>query len=276
MTEIGKYNNLRVVKEVDFGIYLDGDDKGEILLPIKQVPPNLKVDDFIEVFIYNDSEDRIIATTKEPFAIVGDFALLKTVDVSEVGAFMNWGLEKDLLVPFREQKVKFEVGRSYIIKVYLDKDTLRIVGSAKLDKFLDLAPPDYYENEEVNVIIQSATDLGFKVIVNNSHWGILYKNEVFKKLKVGEKVKAYIKKVRDDGKIDLYLLKADGNEIDEISTKVLKKIEKNDGFLPINDKTPPEIIYNTFEISKKNFKKAIGNLYRNRLITITKEGIKLN
>jgi len=276
MVEIGNYNNLRIVKELDFGVYLDGEEKGEILLPIKQVPPNVEVDDFIEVFIYNDSEDRIIATTKEPFAIVGDFVLLRTVDVTAVGAFMDWGLVKDLLVPFREQKAKFEAGRSYIVRVYLDENTQRIVASAKLDRFLDKTPAKYIEREEVDLLIQSKTDLGYKAIVNNLHWGMLYENEIFKELKVGQKIKGYIKKVREDDKIDLYLTKQGYTKVDKISQNVLHVLEDNSGFLPINDKSAPETIYKTFEISKKNFKKAIGSLYKHRLITIEKGGIRLN
>lgn len=275
MTEIGKYNNLRIVKKLDFGVYLDGEDKGEILLPIKQVPPNIQIDEYIEVFIYNDSEDRIIATTKEPFATVDEFALLKTVDITNVGAFLNWGLEKDLLVPFSEQKTKFEIGRSYVVRVYLDKETNRIVASAKLDKFLDLIPVEYTENQQVDIIIQSKTDLGYKAIINNSHWGMLYKNEVFKKLNIGDKVKAYIKKIREDNKIDLYLNKTGYNQIDSISANILKIIEENNGYITISDKTSPKIIYDTFQISKKKFKKAIGNLYKNRQIIIDHDGIRL-
>ncbi|MBN2662339.1 MAG: GntR family transcriptional regulator [Bacteroidales bacterium] len=275
MTEIGKYNNLRVVKELDFGVYLDGGEKGEILLPIKQVPPNIQIDEFIEVFIYNDSEDRIIATTKEPFATVDEFVLLKTADVTNVGAFLNWGLEKDLLVPFSEQKTKFEIGRSYIVRVYLDKETNRIAASAKLDKFLDLTPVEYSENQKVDLLIQSKTDLGYKAIINNSHWGMLYKNEVFKKLNIGDKEIGYIKKIREDNKIDLYLNKTGYNQIDSISANILKIIEENNGYIAITDKTSPKIIYDTFQISKKNLKKAIGNLYKNRLITIENDGIRL-
>ena len=276
MTEIGKINNLQIVKILDFGAYLDGDEKGEILLPIRQVPDEVDVDDFLDVFIYNDSEDRIIATTEKPFAMLGDFALLKVVAVNQVGAFLDWGLVKDLLVPFREQKVKMEVGRSYIVHIYLDDETDRLVASAKLDRFLDDTVPEYETNQEVDLLIQSKTDLGYKAIINNSHWGVLYNNEIFQDLNIGQKIKGYIKKIREDDKIDLYLNKSGYNQIDSISQNILKKLEENDNFLPLNDKSAPDDIYATLAISKKQFKKAIGNLYRNHLITIEKEGIKLN
>ncbi len=276
MVEIGKFNNLRVVKFLDFGVYLDGDEMGEILLPIKQIPPDLDVDDIIEVFIYNDSEDRIIATTADPFAQVGDFALLKVVDVTKVGAFMDWGLVKDLLVPFREQKSDMQLGRSYIVRIYLDEKTNRIAASAKIDKFLSKEPPEYDLHQKVDLLIYSKTDLGYKAIVNNAHWGLLYDNEIFKTLKVGQQIQGYVKKIREDDKIDLYLNKSGYDQIDTIAKNILNIIEENEGFISITDKSEPQIIYDTFGISKKAFKKAVGQLYRNRLIIIEKDMIKLN
>ncbi len=275
MTEIGKLNKLRVVKELDFGIYLDGDEKGEILLPIKQVPKETKVDDIIEVFIYNDSEDRIIATTIKPYGIVGDFVLLKTAAVDRFGAFMDWGLIKDILVPFREQKRTMEAGRSYIVYIYLDSISQRIAASAKLNKYLDKTKPEYKPNEEVDLLIHSQTDMGYKAIINNSHWGILYSNEIFQNLNVGQKIKGFIKKIRDDDKIDLYLNKSGYRQIDKISLNVLKIIKENDNYITVTDKSNPQVIYSIFSISKKSFKKAIGNLYKKKLIKIGKEGIRL-
>ncbi len=275
MTEIGKLNKLRVVKELDFGIYLDGDEKGEILLPIKQVPKETKVDDIIEVFIYNASEDRIIATTIKPYGIVGDFVLLKTAAVDRFGAFMDWGLIKDILVPFREQKRTMEAGRSYIVYIYLDSISQRIAASAKLNKYLDKTKPEYKPNEEVDLLIHSQTDMGYKAIINNSHWGILYSNEIFQNLNVGQKIKGFIKKIRDDDKIDLYLNKSGYRQIDKISLNVLKIIKENDNYITVTDKSNPQVIYSIFSISKKSFKKAIGNLYKKKLIKIGKEGIRL-
>ncbi len=275
MTEIGKLNNLQVVKILDFGAYLDGGEKGEILLPTRYIPDDIDIDDFIEVFIYNDSEDRIIATTEKPFAMVGDFCLLKVVEVNNVGAFLDWGLVKDLLVPFREQKTRMEVGRSYIVHIYLDEETDRIVASAKLDRFLDTTPPQYEKHQQVDILIQSRTDLGYKAIINNAHFGVLYENEVFANLNIGDRMKAFIKKVREDEKIDLYLNKTGYNQIDSVSEGILEKLKQNNNFVPITDKSKPEIIYNTFAISKKTFKKAIGNLYKKHLISIEKQGIRL-
>ena len=275
MAEIGKYNNLQVVKFLDFGIYLDGGNKGEILLPIKQVPPNLEVDDFIEVFIYNDSEDRIIATTREPYGIVGDFVLLKTVEVNKFGAFMDWGLEKNLLVPFREQKKNMEPGRSYIVYIYLDEKTQRIVATAKLDKYMNDLAPEFETNQEVDLMILNKSDLGYNALINNTHSGILYENELFQKLNVGQKIKGFIKKVREDEKIDLYLLKPGYEKIDSVAEAILQELKLNDNFIELNDKSNPQDIYDVFSISKKNFKKAIGSLYKNKLISIDDKGITL-
>lgn len=276
MTEIGKKATLKIVKILDFGAYLDGAEKGEILLPIKQVPEDAQIDDELDVFIYNDSEDRIIATTTIPFAMVDEFALLKVVAVNNIGAFMDWGLVKDLLVPFREQKMNMEVGRWYIVYIYLDDQSQRLVATAKVDKYIDNIPPEYEANQEVDIMIYNRTDLGYKAIINNMHWGVLYENEIFKPLNVGDKMKAFVKKIREDDKIDLYLNKSGYNQIDSISEKILAKLEENNNFLAISDKSEPQEIYETFGISKKAFKKAIGNLYKNHLITLENNGIKLN
>ncbi|HEX3008637.1 MAG TPA: S1-like domain-containing RNA-binding protein [Bacteroidales bacterium] len=276
MVELGKYNKLKVVKKLDFGVYLDGEEQGEILLPLRYVPENCEVDDEVEVFIYFDSEDRIIATTEKPLAQVEEFAYLRVVSVNTIGAFLDWGLMKDLLVPFREQKQKMEEGKFYLVFVYLDKDSNRIVASAKLDQFLDNTPPDYSTGQEVDLVIASQTDLGFNAIVNNTHWGMLYKNEVFKPLSKGMKLKGYIKKVREDDKIDLSLNRLGYGKIDDISAKLLKKIEDNGGRLDLTDKSDPELIYLKLNMSKKVFKMAVGALYKERLITITPQGLVLN
>jgi predicted RNA-binding protein (virulence factor B family) len=276
VVEIGNYNTLKIVKKLDFGLYLDGGDKGEILLPTKYVPDNVEIDDFIKVFIYFDSDDRIIATTERPYAIVGDFVMLKVVSVSSVGAFLDWGLLKDLFVPFREQKIKMEEGKSYIVHVYIDHESNRIAASSKLDTFLDNIPPDYTVGQEVDLFICSKTEIGYKAIINNTHWGILYNNEVFQKLTKGQYVKGYIKKIRDDEKIDLSLYKIGFEKANSVSDDIIDKLKEHKGFLNINDKSSSEQIYDMFGVSKKAFKMAVGGLYKKRLISIEENGIRLN
>lgn len=275
MLEIGKYNTLRIVKELDFGIYLDGGDKGEILMPRRYAPQNPEIDSMIEVFIYLDSEDRLIATSDKPFAIVGEFALLRVKEVNRVGAFMDWGLMKDLLVPFSEQTVTMEVGYDYFVHIYVDVETNRIVGSCKLDKYLDNTPPMYEEGEEVPLLVCNQTDIGYNAIINNLHWGMIYKNEVFRPLKRGDRIVGYVKKVREDEKIDLSLEKPGFKKIDDTAQLVLSRMEANDGFLPLTDKTDPDAIYKVLGISKKAFKMTVGVLYKQRLITLEKEGIRI-
>ena len=273
--EIGKYNKLKVVKIVDFGLYLDGGDGLEILLPTRFVPQNAEIDDELEVFIYKDNEERLIATTQRPYGIVGEFQYLKVKETSNAGAFLDWGIMKDLLVPFREQKTDMKTGHNYLVYIYLDFITKRVTASARLDKFLDNVPPDYTQNQEVDLIITGETDLGYKAIINNSHWGLLYRNEVFKTLTTGEKCKGYIKDVREDDKIDLSLYPAGYEKVDDISGSILKKLEENNGFLPVCDKSDASEIYSICSCSKKNFKKAVGLLYKKRLITICDNGIQL-
>lgn len=276
MVEIGRINNLRVVKEVDFGVYLDGGELGEILLPQKYVvPEDYEKTGFLDVFIYLDSEDRLIATTEKPYAMVGEFAFLKVVAVNKFGAFLDWGLAKDLLVPYREQKLDMEEGRSYIVYIYVDEESQRIAATAKVDKFLDLTPTDYAEGEEVNLMIYKQTDIGYKAIINSAHWGVLYKNEVFQKLNIGEQIKGYIKKIREDGKIDLSLQKTGFEFIDETAKSILELLQAQNGFLPVTDKSSPETISDLLGISKKSFKRAVGSLYKKRIITLNDDGIRL-
>ncbi|MCK5822909.1 MAG: GntR family transcriptional regulator [Bacteroidales bacterium] len=275
MTEIGKINKLQILREVDFGVYLDGDDYGEILMPKKYLPENYKIDDFIEAFVYLDSEDRIVATTEKPYAMVDDFAFLKVVAVNEFGAFLDWGLIKDLLVPFNQQKQKMEEGQSYLVYIYLDEKSERIAASSKLDKFLDKQPVDYKEGQEVNLIISKQTNIGYKAIINNTHWGVIYKNEVFQTLTKGQKIKGYIKKIREDEKIDLSLYKKGYEKVDDSLNIILEILENHDGFISVTDKSSPETIYEMFGISKKTYKKSIGALYKKKLISIENNGIKL-
>ncbi len=274
MTEIGKLNILKVVKILDFGAYLDGAEFGEILLPIKQVPKNAQVGDELEVFLYFDSEDRIIATCEEPYAYVGDFAFLEVKAVDSVGAFLDWGLYKDLLVPFREQKMDMQVGQSYIVYVYIDEKTGRIAASAKIEKYLDTNKNSYAEGQEVDLLIVDKTELGYKAIINNQDSGILYQNEVFTRIQKGDRVGGFVKKIRDDEKIDLSLYKTGFDKIDEISQKILNVLQKHKGFLRLNDKSEPGEIYNLLGISKKTFKTSIGTLYKKRIISIEKDGIR--
>ncbi|NQU85457.1 MAG: GntR family transcriptional regulator [Mariniphaga sp.] len=276
MVEVGKTHSLKVKKIVDFGVYLDAGDEVEILLPLRYVPEGVFGGDEIEVFVYYDSEDRLIATTEKPFAQVGQFAFLKCVAVTNFGAFLDWGLMKDLLVPFREQRHKLEEGKSYVVFVYMDLTTKRIVASAKVDKFLDNLPVEFEPGEEVDLIIYGESDLGYKAIVDDVSSGILYKNEVFQTLEDGQQLKGYIKKVREDDKIDLMLHKPGHEKLDSFSEQILDYIKANDGKIKITDKSSPDEIYSIFNISKKNFKKAIGGLYKKKLIVIEEDGIRLN
>ena len=275
MTEIGKINHLYVVKEVDFGIYLDGGDLGEILMPKRYVPEGTQPEDTIDAFIYLDSEDRLVATTEKPLAMVEEFALLEVVAVTPVGAFLNWGLPKDLFVPFREQRQPMEEGRKYLVYVYVDTNTKRIAASSKIENYLDNIPVDYDVDEEVDLIIVNETDLGYNAIIDNCHLGIIYKNEVFQPLNPGDKIQGYIKKIRTDGKIDLRLEKIGYEKISSFVDRIIAELQKNKGFLPLTDKSSPEEIYKAFRISKKNFKAAIGALYKKRFIAIEDNGIRL-
>jgi predicted RNA-binding protein (virulence factor B family) len=277
MLKIGKINKLRVVKEVDFGMYLDGgEDFGEILLPARYITPACIVDEEVEVFIYLDSEDRIIATTDFPYAMVDDIALLEVVATTKIGAFVDWGLMKDLLIPFKEQHRELQVGDKVVVKIYVDDLTERIVASSKLNQFLDNTPPNFNFNEEVDLFVHSKTDLGYKVIVNDIFWGLVYENEVFKPLNRGQKLKGYIKRIREDDKIDISLQKQGYNaSIDKNMQIVLDKLNQNKGNLEVGDKSSPDVITHVFGMSKKSFKKAIGSLYKQKIISIESDRIKL-
>lgn len=275
MAELGKFNTLKVVKKVDFGIYLDGGEYGEILLPKRYAPSHLEPGDDIDVFVYLDGEERTIATTEKPLAQVGEFAFLKVRSVEKSGAFLDWGIMKDIMVPFSEQRVKMEAGRSYLVYIYVDKLTDRISASMKLEKFLDKTQPDYQLNEQVDIIIWNYTDIGYKAIINGKHQGVLYKSDTFKKLLPGQRMVAYIKKIREDGKIDLILDKPGYQKIEGIAGVILDKLNQNNGKLPFTDKTDPAIIYREFGVSKKVFKQALGQLYKQKLIKITDTGVEL-
>ena len=277
MVEAGKLNRLKVVKEVDFGLYLDGGDKGEILLPVRYVPEHCAVGDEIEVFIYRDSEDRIIATTEKPYVMVGGFACLKVISVTGHGAFLDWGLSKDLLVPYSEMEHKMEEDKRYVIGVYVDENTDRIVGSAKLDDFLyDESEDEFKVGEEVDLFVANKSDLGYKLIVNESHWGLLHNQEAVRDLKRGENLKGFIKNIRPDGKIDLCLRMLPSEKTGDVSDMILKLLRKEGGYITLTDKSPPEEIKALFGVSKGHYKKAVGALYKKKMITIEQGGIRLN
>ncbi len=272
---IGKICRLKVLRKVSIGLYLDGDTLGDILLPNRYIPADVKEEDEIEVFIYLDSEDRIIATTETPKAVVGDFAMLQVVATSKFGAFLDWGLMKDLLVPFSEQAIRMEKGRSYLVHVYLDYETGRIVATSKFDRFLDNLSPTYEVGEEVDLIISDNTDMGYKAIINSLHSGLLYENQVFRKLSIGQAIKGYIAKIREDDKIDLLLEKPGYEKTSSLSEQILEIIKANGGFLDVTDKTAPDRIAELFGMSKRNFKQALGSLYKDRLVVLEEEGVRV-
>ena len=275
MLEIGKYNTLKIVKDLDFGVYLDGGNEKEILLPARYVPKNVKPGDEVEVFIYHDNEGRLIATTARPLATVGEFKFMEVKSVNNTGAFLEWGLMKDLLVPFKEQKMPMREGRWYLVYVHLDHITGRIVASARIDKYLDNAMPEYTFNQEVNLLVADETDIGYKVIINNLHWGLVYYNEVFRRLEKGEEIKGYIKEVREDEKIDVSLVPLGYQKIEGLAGTILESLKSQGGFIAVHDKSAPEVIQSLFQCSKKSFKQAIGALYKQHLITLENGGISL-
>lgn len=273
--ELGKFNQLEVVKEVDFGLYLDGGEEGEILLPTRYVPEGCQVGDMLNVFLYLDIDERLIATTLTPLVQVGQFACLEVAWVNQFGAFLNWGLMKDLFVSFSEQKMKMQVGRKYVIHAHLDDESYRIVASAKVERYLSKDIPDYAPGTEVDILIWQKTDLGFKAIIDNKHSGLLYENEIFCTLETGMQMRAFVKQVREDGKVDLILQKPGFEKIDDFSKTLLDYIKEHGGRIHLNDKSPAEDIYDTFGVSKKTFKKGVGDLYKKRLISLQENGITL-
>ena len=261
--KIGEYNELSINRMVDFGAYLIDDDTHEVLLPKRYLTPEMKVGDTIRVFVYNDSENRPVATTEQPYAVVGDFALLRVKAVNKVGAFLDWGLvAKDLLVPFSEQRVDMKVGRSYIVRVYLDEASHRIVASAKLAKFLNHTEPDYYHRERVEVLVVQRSDLGYRVIVDNAHWGQIYQNETYQEVNVGDRLTAFVKQVRPDGKIDLTLAKIEKMRVDDLADRILDYLQTHGGEMTLTDKSDPDDINQAFNCSKKDFNLPRGSARR--------------
>lgn len=270
--KIGQYNKLTINRFVDFGAYLIDDEDNEVLLPKRYLTGDEELDDTIEVFVYNDSENRPVATTEHPHATVGQFCLLRVKAVNAVGAFLDWGLvAKDLLVPFREQRVRMQAGRSYIVYVHIDPSSGRIVASAKLDRFLNKTNPDYYHRQKIDVLIVQQLEIGYRIIVDGKHWGMIYNNELYQQVNVGEHHMGFVKQVRDDGKIDVTLAKIEKMRIDDVADEILNYLQENGGTMTLSDKSSPEDILNTFNCSKKDFKKALGLLYKQHKVTLGDE-----
>ncbi len=286
---LGQKNLLKAAWKVDFGMYLEGDEEGKILLPNRYVPEGLEVGDEVEVFVYLDNEERRVATTLEPKAMVGDFAYLEVAWVNEFGAFLDWGLMKDLFCPFREQKKRMEEGRSYIVHVHLDEESYRIMASAKVEKWLENdklvktnekqdeeeESPRIHVGDKVSALIWQKTDLGFKAIIENKYGALLYDSQVFKDIHTGDRVDAYITKIRPDGKIDIALQQSGRQHTEDFAEQLLRYLQYRGGRCRLGDKSSAEEIKEQFGVSKKTYKRAIGDLYKRRLITINDDGIEL-
>lgn len=273
--KLGDYNRLTIVKEVDFGMYLDGGDEGEILLPKRYVPENCKPGDELEVFLYLDQDERLIATTQQPLAKVGEFACLEVAWVNQYGAFLNWGLMKDLFCPFHEQKQRMEIGNRYVVAVFIDEESYRIAASAKVEHFFATDFPPYRPGEKVDLLVWQTTDLGFKVIIDHAYPGLVYRSQVFKSIRIGDSLQGYIMGVRPDGKIDVSLQPHGRQQTTNFAETLLQYLKDHDGFCELGDKSDAQDIKHRFEVSKKVYKKAIGDLYRRRLITLEDAGIRL-
>ncbi|MGG5288597.1 CvfB family protein [Pseudomonas shirazensis] len=276
MALLGRYNSLQIVKHVEFGLYLDGGADGEILLPRRYIPKDTptELDDWLNVFIYLDSEDQLIATTEKPKVQVGEFASLKVKDINGAGIFLDWGLSKDLLMPYSEEKRSLKIGDYCVVHVYLDKRTRRITATARLDRYLDLTPAAYTAGQPVELLVADETDLGFKAIINNRHWGLIHKNEIFKFLRSGMHEKGFIKEVRQDGKIALSLQPVGQALADGLQEQIMAKLEAAGGTLAVCDKSDPQVISSLFNVSKGNFKKAIGALFKAGRIVILDDRIE--
>ncbi len=274
MVRIGEYNNLKVLRVVDFGVYLD-DEKEGILLPKRFVPEGVEAGDTLKVFVYHDSEDRVIATTLEPKGAVGDIVKLRAVDVTPQGAFLDWGLMKDIFVPKSQQLMRMIPGGDYLVKIYIDERTGRVAATEKIDQFLDNDHLTVKEMELVELVVYRRTDIGYLVIINNRHTGVLHFNEVFRVIETGDKLQGFIKKITPDNKIDVVVGKPGYGKVEDETGKILRLLQENNGYLPYHDKSDPDEIYNFFGMSKKTFKMTTGNLYKQRKLEFTKTGIKL-
>ena len=274
MVNVGQYNTLKVIKEVDFGMYLDG-GADEILLPKRYVPEGLKVDDEITVFIYHDNDGRLIATTVKPIATVGEIAMMEVADVNDAGAFLKWGIMKDVFVPISHQEKRMRPGDKRLIRLFIDEKTGRVTGTGKIDKYLSNYELTVAENDAVDLVVFQKTDIGYKVIINSKHLGVIHLNEVFRELEIGEKLKGFIKHIRPDNKIDVSPGVKGYTKVPQEEERILALLRQNSGYLPYNDKSGPEDIYAYFGMSKKTFKMTLGALYKKRLISFTQTGTKL-
>ncbi len=274
---IGDYNTLTIARDASIGIFLTDEEGNEVLLPKRYVPDLYRIGDRMEVFIYNDSEDRLIATTDEPLGIVNRLAFLEVVSVAPMGAFLDWGLMKDLFVPKKEQNINMEVGQKYLVYIYLDEKTDRLVASSRLDRFMTDQAVDIEKGNEVDIWVWMEHELGYRVIVNDKYVGMIYNSQTFVPVMSGEKRQGYVNQIRQDGRVDVLLQKPGftGN-IEDTSRTLLDALEANDGFLPLTDKSAPEAIQETLQMSKKSFKKAVGNLYKRKIIRIEEDGLRLN
>lgn len=275
MIEPGKYNLLEVVRDTGSGLFLEDKEGNDVLLPGKFIPPDTEVGDLIEVFIYRDNEERIIATTQEPLITLYEFGYLKANSVGKYGAFLDYGIDKDLFVPFKEQKQKMIEGKSYLVYMYLDGQTDRLTGSAKIEQFLDNDDLPFSIGDEVFITVWRNTELGANVIVNNKYTGLIYTNEIFEKINIGDVKVAYVHKLREDGKIDIRLEKEGYSKVEPNAQKILDSLSKNEGFLLLTDKSKPEQIKKVLGMSKKTFKKSVGALYKKKLILLEEKGIRL-
>ena len=275
MADIGKFNQLSVIAHTANGVYLDGGDLGEILLPNRYVPETCELDDVLDVFVYADSLDRLVATTDKPYVEAGGFASLNVKQVNKLGAFLDWGLPKDLLVPHNLMHKKMELGKRYLVHVFVDTRTERLVASSKLDKYLDIWPADYQEGQAVELVIAGRTDLGTKAIINNQHWGLIFASEIHQKLHTGQTVQGYIKRMREDGCIDLTLARAGKGKVIDFTDKLMAYLHDNNGYCALHDKSTPAEISQAFGVSKKAFKATVGHLLKQNKITISNDGIRL-
>lgn len=276
--KVGQSNTLTVIKDTSFGYFLDGGEDGDILMPNRHKPDHeLNIGDSVDVFVFHDTEERLTATVKFPVAQMGEVAYLKVVDENRYGSYLDWGMTKDLFVPESEQYVPMELGSYYFVRILLDNNGRRIIGSSSFMDDIEECNNDTFSlKQEVKALIVRDTEMGWKAIINDSHWGIIFHSETFKKIAVGDVVKAYIKKIREDGRIDLSLTPIGFNpdHISKLGKQILDKIDSNKGFLPITDKSSPEEIHRVFEVSKKNFKQSVGFLYRERMIIIEQNGLR--
>jgi len=263
---LGDYNTLRIARRSDIGLYLDGDQAGEILLPNRYVTQDMQIGDEIRVFLYLDQEERLVATTEQPLAKVGDFACLECVWVNQYGAFLDWGLMKNLFCPFREQRQRMETGRRYIVHVHIDQDSYRIMASAKVSKFLSTDHPPYQPGDEADILVWQPTDMGYKVIVDNRYYGLIFRNQVFQPIHTGDRLKAYISNVREDGKLDIALQHTGRQHTQDFAEELLAYLHDHNGICSLGDKSDADDIRDTFHVSKKTFKRAVGDLYKRHLV----------